>query len=101
MATTSFTNSTGFSGLDLAVISQDILVSGVGSSIEDIAITLTGLSHGLPFDLDFMLVGPDGETGFVFWGNTGGVDFGISDITVTISDNALLYMPYTTQLQTG
>ena len=55
---------------------------------QTLSITLTGLSHTFPDDLDFLFVGPDG-TNLEFWSDAGGGTT-ISNQNYTIRDSACL-----------
>ena len=44
---------------------------GLWARVKTLSITLTGLSHTFPDDLDFLFVGPDG-TNLEFWSDAGG-----------------------------
>lgn len=61
-AQTTFSNSAEIMINDAASASlypSDIIVSGLGS-IDKITITLSGLNHTFPDDIDILLVGPQG-----------------------------------------
>jgi hypothetical protein len=64
---------------------------GLWARVKTLSITLTGLSHTFPSDLDFLFVGPDG-TNLVFWSDAGsGID--ISNQNYTIRDSAAASLP--------
>ena len=82
---TSFVNNTGVTVPDNAVTNQTILVSGLSGNITDVSLTITGLTHTNPQDLDFLLVGPDNVHNLLFLADAGGIP-NISGVTVTIAD---------------
>lgn len=94
MATTgTFTNSTPTSIPILgAATPSTINVTGLYGNLNQIEITLTGLSHGFGRDIDMLLVGPDGSTHLVFWSDVGSSN-PISG-TFTISDAATEHLRY-------
>jgi hypothetical protein len=51
--------------------SFDFTTFGLWARVKTLSITLTGLSHTFPDDLDFLFVGPDG-TNLAFWSDAGG-----------------------------
>jgi hypothetical protein len=51
--------------------SFDLTTFGLWARVKTLSITLTGLSHTFPDDLDFLFVGPDG-TNLAFWSDAGG-----------------------------
>lgn len=63
MATGTFTNSTPIFIYDSdAAAPSAINVTGLYGNLNQIEITLTGLSHVVVQDIDMLLVGPDGNT---------------------------------------
>jgi subtilisin-like proprotein convertase family protein len=63
-----------------------IAVSGLSGVITDLDVTLTGLSHTFPADLDILLVGPTGQTALLLSDALAGND--IVNATVTFDDAA-------------
>ena len=55
MATVTFTNNTGMTIAENATTVQWVDVSGLLGTIVSMEITIYGLSHAWPIDLDFML----------------------------------------------
>src|SRR5262245_22599535 len=68
------------------------LVSGGQVRIVDLKVTLVGLSHTFPADLDFLLVGPGG-TNLEFWSDAMGA-VPISNGNFGISDNGVFMLPF-------
>ena len=63
-----------------------IVVSGVAAVINDVNVTLRGLTHAFPADLDILLVGPGGQMTLLMSDIGGGTD--ITGITLTFDDAA-------------
>ncbi len=76
-----------------------ISVFGVGSSLAGLTVTLTGIGHGFPDDIDLLLVGPTGAA-FRLWTDCGG-NPDASNLTVTLSDAASMALPDATALASG
>ena len=65
---------------------SDIEVSGVVGTITKVTVTINGLSHTDPGDLDFLLVGPGGQNAII-WSDAGGLR-DASNVTVTLDDDS-------------
>lgn len=63
-----------------------IVVSGVAAVINDVNVTLRGLTHAFPADLDILLVGPGGQMTLLMSDVGGGTD--ITGMTLTFDDAA-------------
>jgi Ca2+-binding RTX toxin-like protein len=104
--TTTFTNNTGITippgapGTTSGSTSQTLNVTGLFGTITSITVTLTGLTHAFPDDLDFVLVAPDGSTNLVFMSDAG-TSLDINAIDLVISDAAGAALPDATQLVSG
>lgn len=68
-----------------------IAVSGLGPSVMNVTVTLTGLSHNFPEDVGVLLVGPTGVAVRLMT-DVGGA-LAITGITLTFSDSALTPVP--------
>src|SRR6202008_2897953 len=79
--------------------SSDIDVLGLTGVVTQVSVTLNGLSHSSPDDLDMLLIGPSGQT-FHFWSDVGGTN-AVSDITVPVADNAVRPLPASAALVDG
>jgi len=66
-------------------------VSGVRGRVIDLDVTLTGLTHEAPADIDMLLVGPQGEQATVMSDNGGSRD--VSDLVVTLDDESTNTLP--------
>lgn len=64
-----------------------IVVSGIVDPIEKVSVTISGLTHPNPDDIDLLLVGPQGQA-IVLMSDAGGAN-GISSTTVTFDDGGL------------
>jgi subtilisin-like proprotein convertase family protein len=70
---------------------SDITVSGVVGTVTKVTVTLTGLSHPGPQDIDILLVGPTGQT--VFLMSDAGAVNAISNVNLTFDDAAASSLP--------
>jgi subtilisin-like proprotein convertase family protein len=61
-------------------------ISGQGTSITDVNLVFTGLSHSYPDDLDILLVGPTGASAIVMSDAGGGGD--VVNVDLTLDDEA-------------
>lgn len=74
-------------------------VSGLGGGITDINVSLLGLSHTFPDDLDVLLVSPTGLTCMIMSDCGGGTD--AVNIDLLLDDEASTLLPDATALATG
>lgn len=74
-----------------------IELSGIGGTITDVDVTLSGLSHTWPSDLVVILESPDGDTTILT--NDCGSSTAVTDIDVTFDDEA--GVPLSAPLTTG
>lgn len=72
---------------------SSIDVSGLGSSVSAITVTLTNMSHTFPADVDILLVGPTGAGVILMSDVGGGTD--IVNVTLTFNDAAASGLPAT------
>lgn len=70
---------------------SDIEVLGLSGVVTKISVTLNGLTHSAPDDLDMLLLGPSGQT-FHFWSDVGGNN-PVDGITVNVSDDGATPLP--------
>jgi subtilisin-like proprotein convertase family protein len=68
-----------------------IAVSGVLGTVTKVTVTLTGLSHGGPQDIDALLVGPTGQS-VILMSDNGAVNV-IADVNLTFDDAATASLP--------
>jgi subtilisin-like proprotein convertase family protein len=97
----SFTNSTTITIPDSGMAApypSSIDVSGLGTVVKA-TVTINGLTHTFPDDLDFPLVGPAGQSAII-WSDAGG-KYGVSNITVTLDDRAVNPLPDETVITSG
>ncbi|MEY2410952.1 MAG: hypothetical protein QOF48_3622, partial [Verrucomicrobiota bacterium] len=66
-------------------------VSGLTAQVFKVTVTLLGITHTWPDDLDVVLVGPGGQT--VMLMSDCGLDNPISDVTLTFDDDAATMLP--------
>lgn len=76
-----------------------IVVSGATGLATDVNLTLSGLTHAFPDDIDILLVGPTGQTLLVMSDVGGGADVGA--ITLLFDDEASGSLPNSTQISGG
>jgi subtilisin-like proprotein convertase family protein len=74
-----------------ALYPSSIEITEVPGAIKQLAVTLRGLSHTLPDDLDILLVGPSGK-GVVLFSDAGG-STPANDLNLTLSDQAEFAVP--------
>jgi CSLREA domain-containing protein len=70
---------------------SDINVSGVAGAMTDVKVTLFGVSHTFPDDIDVLLVGPGGQK-FLLMSDVGD-NPNLNNRTFTFSDSAASFMP--------
>ncbi len=76
-----------------------ITVSGLAGNITKVTVTLTGLSHTFPDDIDMLLVAPSGAK-LIIWSDVGGAT-AASNVTITLDDAAASLLPDAGPLATG
>lgn len=104
-ATVSITNATninipasGSSG-PASIFPSTIAVSGTTGSVSKVTVTLLGLSHPMPDDLDVLLVGPAGQR--VLLMSDAGGSGNLSNATLTFDDDATAGLSDSGQLVSG
>ena len=81
---------------------SDIEVSGLGGLfVEKVTVTLEGLTHDFPSDLDVLLVGPQGQMSMLMSEVGGNDQFPVSDVTLTLDNDAQFSLPTETMLLSG
>ncbi|TDE95979.1 PKD domain-containing protein [Occultella glacieicola] len=70
---------------------SNVRLSGLGSYVTDVEVTLAGITHSSPADIDVVLVGPAGQT-VVLFSDVGNIQ-PISDVTLTFDDDAATTVP--------
>ena len=78
---------------------SQIAVLGVTGTVTDVNVTLTGLSHVFPDDVDVLLAGPGGQS--VLLMSDAGFEQGASNLTFTVDDEAAAFLPETGELASG
>jgi M6 family metalloprotease-like protein len=84
-----FTNSTPIAVNSTGPFSpypSNITVSGVAGTASKVTVTLTGVSHTWPGDIDVLLVGPGGQAMVLL--SDAGLDNDVSNVTLTFDDAA-------------
>ncbi|WP_411726396.1 Ig-like domain-containing protein [Methyloglobulus sp.] len=76
-----------------------VTVNGMSGNTSKVVVTLKGLTHTYPADLDILLVGPGGQKAMLMSDAGGGVD--VSGITLTFDAAAAVDVPQSTAITTG
>jgi subtilisin-like proprotein convertase family protein len=76
-----------------------ITMSGVSGTVAKVTVTLTGLSHSFPDDIDILLVGPTGAKTLLMSDTGGGTD--VNNITLTFDDDAVSSLMDTNAITAG
>jgi subtilisin-like proprotein convertase family protein len=79
--------------------SSDIDVVGLTGVVTSVSVSINGLSHSNPDDLDMLLVAPNGLA-FHFWSDVGG-STDVESLTVTVADNGVEALPDGPSLVSG
>jgi subtilisin-like proprotein convertase family protein len=74
-----------------------VAVSGFETEVADVNVTLTGITHGVSNDLDFLLVGPGGQTALI----ASDVGSSASNVTLVLDDQASAQIPSSGALASG
>lgn len=77
---------------------SNIVVAGQGTVVK-VTVTLRSLIHFFPDDLDFLLVGPQGQNAII-WSDAGG-EFDVLGLDVTLDDDAPSPLPDSAQIVSG
>src|SRR5206468_9999977 len=100
----SFTNSTtiiipasGTSGTATPYPS-DIVVAGQGT-VTKVTVTINGLTHTFPDDIDMLLVGPAGQNAIIM--SDAGGSFDVVGVVLTLDDAAATALPDNAQIVSG
>jgi subtilisin-like proprotein convertase family protein len=79
-----------------------ISVSGLDfQTISHLSITLNGLTHSFPSDLDIVLAGPGGQLSMLMSEVGGDSKFPVTDLTLTLDDLAANSLPIDSALTSG
>lgn len=76
-----------------------INVSGLTGTITDVNVTINGLNHTAPDNIDILLVGPSGEK-IILMSDAGG-PHDVTDMNLTFDDSASSYLPNGSVLISG
>jgi uncharacterized repeat protein (TIGR01451 family) len=76
-----------------------IVVSGITGFVSKVTVTLSGVTHTFPDDIDALLVGPTGLNVMIMSDCGGGGD--INGVTLTFDDDAASLLPDSTQIVSG
>jgi subtilisin-like proprotein convertase family protein len=79
-----------------------ILVTGLaGRVVTRVTVTLQGLSHTFPSDVSMLLVGPGGQMAILMSEVGGQQKFSVTNLTLTLDDDATNSLPFDTSLTSG
>ena len=78
---------------------SSIVVAGQTAAVEKITVTLQGITHAFPDDLDIILVGPRGGKTFLM--SDAGIDSSLSGVTLTFDDEAGQALPDVDRIVAG
>jgi len=76
-----------------------ITVAGLGNVVSDVNVTISGLTHTWPDDVDILLVGPGGQH-TILMADTG-EQFNVTGVNLTFDDAAGGLLPDVTQISAG
>jgi uncharacterized delta-60 repeat protein/uncharacterized repeat protein (TIGR01451 family) len=76
-----------------------INVSGVPGVVSKVVVTLNGMSHNYPSDIDILLVSPDGKAAILM--SDAGNGFAINNVNLTFDDAASTFVPENGQITSG
>jgi len=95
-------NDTGTPPTTGSLYPSSISVSGLNfQTISHLSITLDGLTHSFPSDLDIVLAGPGGQLSMLMSEVGGDSKFSVSDLTLTLDDLAANSLRITSALTSG
>ena len=80
---------------------SNIGVSNITGVITDVSVTLNGLAHSFPDDLDILLVGPGGQKVLLMSDAGGDNALGNPPVRLTFSDTASAVLPDSGRIVTG
>lgn len=88
------------SGQAASLYPSPITVAGEVGVIQRVSVTINGLSHAFPADVDFLLVSPSGRKS-VIMSDFGAGSPGVSNVNLTLDDYAARPVPSTVTGNTG
>jgi uncharacterized delta-60 repeat protein/uncharacterized repeat protein (TIGR01451 family) len=72
--------------------SSIVVSAGLGTAVAQVTVTINGLTHSLPSDIEMVLVSP--QTNVLLMNDAGGDrGMGVTNATITFADSATNYMP--------
>jgi len=101
-APVSFSNPTAITIPNVGVATpypSNIVVSGLGPGAANVTVTLSGLTHTFPDDIDVLLVSPSGRK-MIIMSDAGGLN-AVTNVTITLDDAAATQIPDSAALTTG
>lgn len=98
-ASGNFSNVTPINIPNIGGASSSITVSGIAGAVSKLTVTLNGIVHVTPSDLDFLLIAPGGRQ-LVILSDAGGA-FPLADSIVRLSDTNAVRVPATSSIGNG
>jgi subtilisin-like proprotein convertase family protein len=102
--TTNYSNTTAITIPDSGAGSlypSPVTVAGANNGVTDVNVTLSGLQHTCETDVDFLLVGPQGQKALVMSDAGDCPQAPVSAVTITLDDSASNPLPNGTPLTSG
>ncbi|MEN1934089.1 hypothetical protein AAIE21_00445 [Paenibacillus sp. 102] len=78
---------------------SSINVTGLSGGVTQVTVTIIGLTHTFPDDIDILLVGPQGQN-VILMSDAGGF-FDVNNVTLTFNDFAQSLLPNSSQIVSG
>jgi subtilisin-like proprotein convertase family protein len=78
-----------------------IVVSNVAGVVTNLKVTLTGITHTFPDDIDILLMSPSGKGLILMADAGGGLANGLNNVTITLDDAAATVIPDTNKITAG
>lgn len=102
VGTRAFTNAATITIPDSGAASlypSTIVVTNLGGTVSNMTVSLRGLSHARPDDIDVLLVGPGGQK-VILVADVGGANI-VTNINITLSDTAASGLPNNNRINSG
>jgi uncharacterized repeat protein (TIGR01451 family) len=84
---------------EAAIYPSTFTVAGLVGRVSKVTVTLNGITHGFPDDLDVLLVAPDGR-GVILMSDVGGT-LDLAGVNLTFDDSASTSLPDSSKINSG